>query len=46
MEDTRLVNGALLKKYAGQKIHVYLQTAGEESAGGRQVRKVISAWNS
>lgn len=40
--EEHLVNGALMKKYAGQQVRVWLQTSGDTSAGGRQVSKEFS----
>lgn len=35
-EERRLVNGGLMKKYAGQTVHLYLKVT-NTSPGGRQV---------
>lgn len=36
-EEHHLVNGSLMKKYAGQVVHLWLNIAGNTSTGGRKV---------
>lgn len=40
-DEQHLINGALMKKYAGQLIRIWVNITGSTSTGGHKVKNII-----